>query len=125
MKKFELILKATFYAGALSGWFLIAIRFHTPEWATWMAIAIVSAVLYEIHEMKSALKREIARIQCELSGHCGTEFEKKTDDTAYCLRCKDPVRTRAPGSNGPGMQYGEDTLHQRICRVERALGLED
>ena len=69
-------------------------------------------------------KRELARIQCELTGHWHAEFKKKYDDKAHCPRCKDPIRVKATESDGPGLQYGEDTLHQRLVRLEAALGIE-
>ena len=45
------------------------------------------------------IKRESARIKCELGGHCHAELKRKYDDQAYCPRCTDAITTRAPSSD--------------------------
>jgi hypothetical protein len=105
--------------GAGLTWWLIAI-FEPPAWALLSTFATCAVVLHAAH----GIKRDLARIQCELSGHGYVEF-KKYQERAYCPRCKDVIATRPIESEGPGMQSGEDTLHQRISRLEEVLGVKE
>jgi hypothetical protein len=107
-------------AGVALGLLLVWIS-QPPTWGLLATLTICIAVFYAVH----IIKRDLARIKCELSGHWHAEFKKKYDDAARCPRCEDIIRTRAPGNDGPGMQVGEDTLHQRICRLEAVLGAEE
>jgi hypothetical protein len=92
-----------------------------PAWAALSTIVICAAVFGGPEDSS----RDLARIQCELSGHWTAEFKTKYGAEARCPRCKEIVRVRAPGSDGPGMQSCEDTLHQRIYRLEKALHVEE
>ncbi len=91
-----------------------------PTWALLSTLAICAAVFYATH----GIKRDLARIQCELTGHGGVEFKKKYQDVANCPRCKDAIASRAPGSDTI-MQLCDDTLHQRLSRLEAALNVEE
>lgn len=86
------------------------------------ATAIICAIVLKVG---SDIKRDLARIECQLTGHGYAEFKKRYDDEARCPRCKEVILTKAPESAGPGMQLDEDTLHQRVCRLEKALGVDD
>ena len=94
---------------------------HAPQWAVIAALAICATFFYETN----GISRDLARIQCELNGHWGVEFEKKYQEEARCPRCNEVVRVRALGSDGSGMQFCEDTLHQRISRLEKALQVDE
>lgn len=118
---FEAVAKAigvTIVAGLV--WRLLTAS--QPPASTLLSITAICAVMFYA---TNAIKRELARIQCELTGHWHAEFKKKYDDEAHCPRCKELIRTKAPESDGPGMQFGEDTLHQRLARLEVALGVKE
>jgi len=104
--------------GVALAWELVGAS-QAPAWAILSTLTICVAVFHATN----GIKRDLARIQCELTGHWHAEFKKKHDDKAHCQRCKDVIRTRAPESDGPGMQFGKDTLHQRVSRLEAALGV--
>jgi len=125
MTRFETIGKTLFYLIVGGVWLIGALEFHTPEWAIWSSLGILAAIFFEMHNIKGKLTQILHQIMCELNGHGAPEFKRKYDDTAYCPRCKDAIASRAPESNGPGRQLCEDTLHQRICRLEAALGVEE
>jgi hypothetical protein len=70
------------------------------------------------------IRRDLARLQCELTGHWAAEFKRKYQEEARCPRCGEIVRVRPIESEGDGMQSGEDTIHQRLSHIEEALGIE-
>src|SRR5947209_5241769 len=91
--------------------FLVA-AYNPPTWALLSTLIICAVTIYGQRQ----IQRDLARIKCQVTGHGWAEFKHKYDEEAYCPRCKDLIRTKAPESEGPGMQSGEDTLHRRICR---------
>ena len=68
----------------------------------------------------NAVKNELAWIECQVTRHWGVEFKKKYQDVAHCGRRKAAIASRAPVSDVI-MQLCEDTLHQRLSRLEKAL----
>lgn len=99
--------------------------YRMPAWAMLSTLAICVVICAAVFYATNGMKRDLARIQCQLTGHWHAEFKKKYDDEAHCPRCKDLIRTKPPESDGPGMQVGEDTLHQRVVRLEAALGVKE
>ena len=101
------------------GWWLLTAS--QPPSAGLLSIGAISAVVFYA---TNAIKHELAWIECQLTGHWGVEFKKKYQDVAHCPRCKEPIASRAPGSDTI-MQLCEDTLHQRISRLEAALNVKE
>ncbi len=89
---------------------------HPPAWAWLIVILGCVGVLY----IARVIQRETAWLRCEFGGHWVAAFEKY-DETGYCPRCKEAIASRAPESHGPGMQSCDDTLQQRLSRIEDAL----
>lgn len=124
-----IFLAGVLLGAAVVGWLLgVVIGSMPPLWALLLGSLGCAIILYATH----GIKRDLLRIRCELTGHWAPQFTKKYDQVGCCPRCGDIIATKAIESDGPGMEYGENTLFQRIecleqaiLRIEAKLGIEE
>lgn len=89
-------------------------------WTELLALVGCLLALYVSIQVRQ-LRRQNARLLCELNGHGYADFKGDYATEARCPRCKEPIRVKAPESAGNGLQSCEDTLHQRLITLEQHL----
>lgn len=99
-------------------------------WTPLVALVGSLLALYVAQQVRK-LRRENARLLCQLSGHGYAEFKGDYATEARCPRCQEVIRGKAPESTGDGLQSCEDTVHQRlnvleqhVIRIGTAVGIQ-
>ncbi len=92
---------------------------------TALGLAVVVLLLVVLYQL-DRLKRDVAWVHCQLDGHWPPKFPK-IGESGLCGRCGKEIATRPieQTEDAVGMPLGEDTIFQRVLKIEAKLGIDE